>query len=125
MLGILNGNIHSTVMCIRGHLEATASMGHACKRIPDYPFGSSGDDDSVRMGRCPGAGIGQALGHGVELVAAVEPPGEARQVALGVLGADMVVGAGQRGLDVAERGVDPAALAAPIAKRAPAATAQG
>ncbi len=77
------------------------------------------------MGRCPGAGIGQALGHGVELVATVEPPGEAGKIALGVLGADMVVGAGQRGLDVAERGVDPAALAAPIAKRAPAATAQG
>ena len=69
--------------------------------------------------------IGEALGHGVELEAAVEAPSEAGKIALGVLGADVMVGAGERRLDVAERGVDPAALAAPVAKRAPAATAQG
>ena len=70
--------------------------------LPDYPFPSSGDDDPVRMRRRPCAGVGQALGQGVELVAAVEAPGEAGKVALGVLGADVMVGAGERGLDVAQ-----------------------
>ena len=79
------------------------------KRKPDYPVYSSGDDDAVRMRCCPRAGVGEALGQRFQLEAAVEAPGEAREVALGVLGADMVVGAGERGLDVAERGVDPAA----------------
>ena len=73
----------------------------------DYPFHSSGDDDPVGMGCGPCAGIGQTLGQAVELVAAIEAPGEAGKIALGVLGADMVVGAGERGLDVAQRGVDP------------------
>ena len=36
----------------------------------------------------------------------IQAPGEAGEVALGVLGAVMV-GAGERGLDVAQRGVDP------------------
>ena len=77
------------------------------KNRPDYPCYSSGDDDPVRMGCCPRAGVGQTFGQGIELVAAVEAPGEAGQVALGVLGADVMVGAGERRLDVAERGVDP------------------
>ena len=42
------------------------------------------------------AGVGEALGQGVELVAAIEAPGEAGEVALGVLGADVMVGAGER-----------------------------
>ena len=59
------------------------------------------------MGRRACAGVGQTLGQGVQLVAAVEAPGEAGQVALGVLGADVMVGAGERGLDVAQGRVDP------------------
>ena len=59
------------------------------------------------MGWRPGAGIGEPLGQGVQLVAAVEPPSEAGKVALGVLGADVMVGAGEGGLDVAQRRVDP------------------
>ena len=50
-----------------------------------------------------GAGIDEPLGQAIQLVATVEPAGEAGEVALGVLGADMVVGVGQRGLDVAQR----------------------
>ena len=42
--------------------------------------------------------LGQTFGQGIELVAAVEAPGEAGQVALGVLGADVMVGAGERRL---------------------------
>ena len=58
--------------------------------------------------RCrPGAGKGEALGQGVELVAAVEAPSVAGKVALGVLGADVMIGADKRRLDVAERGVHP------------------
>ena len=52
-----------------------------------------GDDDPVRMGCCPRAGVGQTFGQGIELVAAVEAPGEAGQVALGVLGADVALAA--------------------------------
>ena len=44
------------------------------------------------------AGVGDALGQGIELVAAVEAPGEAGEVALGVLGANVMVGAGERRL---------------------------
>ena len=69
--------------------------------VPDYPCYSSGDDDPVRMGCCPRAGVGQTFGQGIELVAAVEAPGEAGEVALGVLRADAMIGAGGRGLDVA------------------------
>ena len=43
---------------------------------------------------CPRAGVGQTFGQGIELVAAVEAPGEAGPVALGVLVADEMVGAG-------------------------------
>ena len=53
------------------------------------------------------AGPGETFGGGVEHMAPIEAPGEAGEVALGMLGADVMVGAGQRGLDVAERGVDP------------------
>src|SRR4028119_981921 len=49
----------------------------------------------------------EALDDAVELGAPGEPVGEAGEVLLGVLGADVVVGAGDRGLDVAEGGVDP------------------
>src|SRR5215213_2282038 len=52
-------------------------------------------------------GPGEALDDAVELEAPVEPVGEAGEVLLGVLGADVVVGAGDRRLDVAEGGVDP------------------
>src|SRR4051812_5462993 len=59
------------------------------------------------MRRRPRAGVRQALGHGVELEAAVEAPGVAGEVALGVLRADVMVGAGERRLDVAQGRVDP------------------
>src|SRR6476660_3316029 len=75
--------------------------------FPDSPFHSSFDDDPVRMGRRSCAGVGQALGQGVELEAAVEAPSIAGKVALGVLGAEVVVGAGERGFDVAECRLDP------------------
>src|SRR3954453_20941096 len=77
------------------------------KCVPDYPFYPSGDDDPVRVRHSPCAGVSQALGQGIQLVAAVEAPSEAGQVALGVFGANVMVGAGERRLDVAERGVDP------------------
>src|SRR5688572_17067001 len=53
-------------------------------------------------------GPDEALDDAVELEAAVEAVGEAGEIALGVLGADVVVGAGERGLDVAQRRVHPA-----------------
>ena len=49
-----------------------------------------------------GASPGEALCHGVEGVASIEVPGEAGEVALGVFWADMVIGAGQCCLDVAD-----------------------
>src|SRR5918998_1897818 len=54
-----------------------------------------------------GAGPGEALDGRVELVAAVEVPGEAGEVARRVLRADAPVGADDRGLDVAQHRVDP------------------
>src|SRR5687767_12729260 len=50
---------------------------------------------------------GKPLDDAVQLIATIEAVGEAGQVTLGVLGADMVVGAGDRGLDVAQRRVHP------------------
>jgi hypothetical protein len=41
-----------------------------------------------------GGGPGEPLDDAVELVAAIEAVGEAGEIALGVLGADVVVGAG-------------------------------
>src|SRR6187431_3373105 len=52
-------------------------------------------------------GPGEALDDAVELETAVEAVGEAGEVRLGVLGADVMVGAGDRGLDVAQRRVHP------------------
>src|SRR4051812_15867799 len=52
-------------------------------------------------------GPGEALDDAVELEAAIEAVGEAGEVALGVLAADVVVGAGERGLDVAQHRVHP------------------
>src|SRR4051812_37332488 len=52
-------------------------------------------------------GPGKPLDDAVELVAAIEAVGEAGELALGVLGADGVVAAGDRGLDVAAHRVHP------------------
>src|SRR6188508_2284803 len=52
-------------------------------------------------------GPGEALDDAVELEASVEAVGEAGEVRLGVLGADVMVGAGDRGLDVAQCRVHP------------------
>lgn len=49
----------------------------------------------------------EARDHGLELEAPVVPPCEAGEVSLGVIRSELSVGAGDRGLDVAERGVDP------------------
>src|SRR5688572_2963707 len=51
------------------------------------------------------SGPGEPLDDAVELEAAIEAVGKAREIALGVLGADVVVGAGERGLDVAQHRV--------------------
>ena len=51
--------------------------------------------------------MNEARDHGVELVAPVVSPGEAGEVALGMIGAELAVGSGDRALDVAERRVDP------------------
>ena len=42
--------------------------------FPDYPLFSSTDDDTIRPGFGVQRGPRQPLGHGVELVAAVEAP---------------------------------------------------
>ena len=53
------------------------------------------------------ASPGEAFGGSVEGVASIEAPSEAGKIALGVFGADVMVGSGEGCLDVAERGVDP------------------
>src|SRR5687767_1098936 len=50
---------------------------------------------------------GETLDDAVELEAAIEAVGEAGEIALGVLGADVVVRAGNGGLDVAQHRVHP------------------
>ena len=75
----------------RSPQDAPADQGESRHQIdgfndPDYPLRSSCDDDPVGMGRGAGAGIGEAFGQAVVLVTAVEAPGEAGKVALGVLG---------------------------------------
>ena len=57
------------------------------------------------LGSC--GAVNEARDHGVELVAPVVSPGEAGEVALGMIGAEFAVGSGDRALDVAERRVDP------------------
>ena len=57
------------------------------------------------LGSC--GAVNEARDHGVELVAPVVSPGEAGEVALGMIGAELAVGSGDRALDVAERRVDP------------------
>src|SRR5688500_3534121 len=52
-------------------------------------------------------GPDEALNDAVELEAAIEAVGEAGEIALGMLGADVVVGAGDRGLDGAQHRVHP------------------
>src|SRR3954451_14181811 len=54
-----------------------------------------------------GGGPGEPLDDAVELEAPVEAVGEAGEIGLGVLRADVVVRAGDRGLDVAQRRVHP------------------
>ena len=52
---------------------------------------------------CPG----KTLGDRVEIVAPIEAVGEAGEIALGMLWTDMMIGAGDRGFDIAEHRVDP------------------
>src|SRR4249920_1211366 len=52
-------------------------------------------------------GPGEALDDAVELEAAIEAVGEAGEVGLRMLCADVVVGASERGFDVAQAGIDP------------------
>src|SRR5436305_1001589 len=68
---------------------------------------SAGDELGVRQRGGPDRAVDQARDQALQLEAAVVAPGEAREVAPRVLRADPAVGAGDRRLDVAERGVDP------------------
>ena len=54
------------------HPQADPERQAEFKKNPDYPLYSSSDDDPVGMRRGPCAGVGEALGERVELVAAVE-----------------------------------------------------
>ena len=65
------------------------------------------DERSVWDGLGSCGAVNEARDHGVELVAPVVSPGEAGEVALGMIGAELAVGSGDRALDVAERRVDP------------------
>src|SRR5215216_4741740 len=68
---------------------------------------SAGDELVVgQRGGSDGA-VDEAWDQGGELEATVVAPGEAGEIAAGVLGADVTVRASDRGLDVAQRGVDP------------------
>src|SRR5688572_26298011 len=59
------------------------------------------------MGRGADCGPGEALDDAVELIAPVEAIGEAGEIGRGMLGADVMVGAGQGRLDVAQQRVHP------------------
>jgi len=66
------------------------------------PRKSFAENDPVRLGCGVEGGVEEAFDDAVEVVAAVEAPGEAGEIGVGVFGADGVVGAGKGGLDVAE-----------------------
>ena len=74
---------------------------------PDPPRESSCDDDPVRMRFGVRASPGQSLGDTIQVVAPIEAISEACKIALGMFGADMMIGADDRSLDVAEHCVDP------------------
>ena len=61
----------------------------------------------VGQGRGSDGTVDKARDQAGELEAAVEAPGEAGEIAAGMVGADAAIGAGDGGLDVAQRGVDP------------------
>ena len=69
-------------------------------------------------------GPGEALDDAVELEAAIEAVGEAGEVGLRMLRADVVAGAGERGFDVAQAGIDHL-NGAPLAARLPEPVAIG
>lgn len=102
-IGLLTG----TAVAARKNLDVDQISAVADKGYPDPPRESSSDDDPIGMRLGLGAGPGEALGDGVEIVASIETVSVAGQVALSVLGADVMIGAGERGLDVAEHRVDP------------------
>ena len=87
--------------------SAYGVVRHFAQHHLRFPKRAYGGIWNGKLRRRPGAGVGEPLGHGVELVAAVEAPGEAGEVALGVLRADVMIGAGERRLDVAQSRVDP------------------
>jgi hypothetical protein len=86
-------------MAIAGLLWPFGRLASPSKERPDHPCCSSGEDAPVGMGCRPCAGGGGALGERVALVAAGAAPGAAGKVAPGVLGAEVMAGAGERGLD--------------------------
>src|SRR5262245_45879170 len=65
------------------------------------------DNDPIRLRVGMDGGPGEALDDAVELEAAIEAVGEAGEVGLRMLRADVVVGTSERGLDVAQAGIDP------------------
>ena len=77
------------------------------KTLPDPPRESSCNDDPVRMRFGVRASPGQSLGDAIQVVAPIEAISEAYKIALGMFGANMMIGAGDRRLDVAEHCVDP------------------
>ena len=54
-----------------------------------------------------GGATDEARDYGLEFEAPVALPCEAGEVSFGEIGAELAVGAGVRGLDITERGVDP------------------
>ena len=68
---------------------------------------SAGDELVVGQRGGPDGAVDEAWDQAGELEAAVVAPSEAAEIAAGMLGADAAVGAGDRGFDVAQRGVDP------------------
>src|SRR3954466_122993 len=77
------------------------------KAASEEPASSAGDEHGIGQRRRPDGAVDQPRDQAVELEAAVVAPGEAAEVAPGVLRADLPVGAGERRLDVAQGSVDP------------------
>src|SRR6476659_3501098 len=76
-------------------------------KLPDQPAFSSGREEPVGQWVGTSGAVQEARQHRLELEAAIEAPGEAGEIAGGMGRAELAVGADDRRLDVAERGVDP------------------
>ena len=72
----------------------------------EYPALSAGDELVAGQRGGPDGAVDESRDQAGELEAAFEAPGEAGELAIGVFRANAAVGAGDRRLDVAQRGVD-------------------